>query len=1077
MQIKIEAFDDSENGALQTAIAIPDSSRPFEQPASAVVNEEDLVVKRVVLRGDYGSSDSDSDSSPDSDSGSDSDFSYAPSSSESDDSDEELPTTIQSTAEVSGNDAFDRLVAKIRSHNGAHGDSEAVNGGLLSREWDFVIQETTSTRQQGKGGKRAYSGPVVSAHLRTLLGDGNQAYVDGELDKATRIMLEVIRIEPRTPTAWVVLAQCYEEKKQQSCALQLRIMAAHLRQDAEEWDRLAKQSKELGYPQQALYCWNKGHHVDPSNVAALWDCAMLAQSVNDMKSARFAFLGILSRFPHDLHIISLLRPILISLSDLQKCASLYNDAFDHHRLLFPSGNGPSTSSSEDVKPSQHVPGGGFGEMEVLVLADLFNELGEHERAIETVRRGIRWLQGRGEDNWWDLCTDDREYDPTGPVVNRVLDAINDVRPGFHPLNVNARHRLAVARLKIGDLEEGQVHAGMILAEEILDYGPLFTEIADAYFDVDQFAEARDIYEKLGSCEMTSNIHILTRAAICMRTMNDLHGAAEVYEAVRVADPDNNELKMELADIYEILDEPRKALDLVYEVVDSRRRRPREHQPEESIGATLSCVPGLIQERQKPPQPKTMSQMKHIRKPPRLLPDELRALEAEKDQESMEAYALIKQLWDGMQRGDEESTNAWLVEARKLVEMFRETRRLFTTSRVYRGMGPIRRTRKRLDQEDEDKILNRLQLDIAHQIGSHSQSGISNSFRGITIDEWLELFLQACLLHLSIFLILTVLQYSFVLTRQGDYDEAEEVLRHLLVSSAYKVPVYQDRIRIALMAVARFVGRLSVVVEQSRKIHTAHQFHNEPLRLLLATLGPSATLGVDACLGSPFQKYLHREVVIADAAVYRPAHVLWNTPIRRFSINPAISGDVVLGPEDVDEPLAGDLDGTKKPKQRLPDFCRKPNPVIIAIYGCTLLLSKSYQSSIYYLLMAHDLTPEDPLISLSLTAALLGRACQRQCDNRHHLVAEAMAFLARYREYRAGITDQHNSEIEYNVGRSFHHLGLYSHAVKHYERAIEAADPNDPTSCVSEAVYNLTLILVATGARQQAESLARRWLSV
>jgi len=34
--------------------------------------------------------------------------------------------------------------------------------------------------------------------------------------------------------------------------------------------------------------------------------------------------------------------------------------------------------------------------------------------------------------------------------------------------------------------------------------------------------------------------------------------------VRKADPAHNEAKMKLAEIYEILNEPRKALDLVYE---------------------------------------------------------------------------------------------------------------------------------------------------------------------------------------------------------------------------------------------------------------------------------------------------------------------------------------------------------------------------------------------------------------------------------------------------------------------------------------------------------------------------------
>ena len=86
-------------------------------------------------------------------------------------------------------------------------------------------------------------GPVLSHQVRTLIGRGNQAYIDNNLTEAIRVMQEVIRIEPRAIPAWTVLAQCYEDKSEPQKALQLRIMAAHLRRDSEEWERLARQSR------------------------------------------------------------------------------------------------------------------------------------------------------------------------------------------------------------------------------------------------------------------------------------------------------------------------------------------------------------------------------------------------------------------------------------------------------------------------------------------------------------------------------------------------------------------------------------------------------------------------------------------------------------------------------------------------------------------------------------------------------------------------------------------------------------------------------------------------------------------
>ena len=84
---------------------------------------------------------------------------------------------------------------------------------------------------------------VLSQQVKALIGEGNQAYIDGKIQESIQIMQEVIRIEPRAMSAWSVLANCYHDLGQPQKALQLRIMGAHLHHDAEEWERLAKESR------------------------------------------------------------------------------------------------------------------------------------------------------------------------------------------------------------------------------------------------------------------------------------------------------------------------------------------------------------------------------------------------------------------------------------------------------------------------------------------------------------------------------------------------------------------------------------------------------------------------------------------------------------------------------------------------------------------------------------------------------------------------------------------------------------------------------------------------------------------
>ncbi len=159
--------------------------------------------------------------------------------------------------------------------------------------------------------------------------------------------------------------------------------------------------------------------------------------------------------PHDLSVLAELRPILIELSDLELCASLFQDSFTHHQATFPTGQ--VSNLSAETSRTDHA----FDLMEIFVLADLYNTLGQHEQAIHTIRKGCRWLQGRAAQKFWDSCEDDREWDVpavsnTSAISGGRTVGDGEVQPGMYPLDVNARHRLAIARIKMGDITEGKV---------------------------------------------------------------------------------------------------------------------------------------------------------------------------------------------------------------------------------------------------------------------------------------------------------------------------------------------------------------------------------------------------------------------------------------------------------------------------------------------------------------------------------------------------------------------------------------------------------------------------------------------
>ncbi|KAJ7749292.1 TPR-like protein [Mycena maculata] len=955
------------------------------------------------------------------------------------------------TAETRIEDDFQRLVTHIRS-------DDKGSTAFLTRDWDFnPIEEAEQLKDElrratGVGKARASDIPL-SREVKSLIGLGNQAYVDGDPAEATRIMLDIIRIEPRAAAAWVVLAQCYEDMKQRPEALKLRIMAAHLAHDAEEWDRLARQSRELGCNQQALYCWSKAARLDPANGHAQWDRASLARQLGDLKTARAALLGILKNYPQDILVLSELRGILVELDDLPTCTALYEGAFAHYLATYPTG------SALDPATDREVPGGGFGFLEILVLADLYNTTGKHRHAIEVISQGVRWLQGRAAQRIWDACEDDREYDPAG--FERDLEDEVAPRPGMFPLDVNARHRLAIARIKLGDVEEAKVHGSIILSEDILDYAPLFLELADTYFEEEMYAEAQPIYEVLGAEASTNNLHVLLRLAACFRMLDELPEAADMYEQVCLLEPSHREAKMQLAEIYEMLNEPRRALEVVRQVIISRDldtfRRPGPD-PGQNLISQPSAASLFIETKE--PNNTTSRNRR-----PQISLATLKEVEAKMENKTLMDYKRVTELWPKISIAEiDASESEWLLCARRMIEGFCEAKQLFTSADYYRGMFPARkRAHSEYREADEDRMAARLELEIGCSTNDTTSTEI---FRGLNFfSEWLRIFFQ----------------FSFIITKRS--SEGREGKKFLpgyvscVPSSSepltlpfparaipYRPSQWQAPIRIAIATCAVASQRFPLVVEQFRKMIMAHQFNTEPLRIFLATMAAGGSNAMRALLSVPFMKVVKRELTRSCTAVEAPGMMRYSEMSKRFTFSNSEENQR----ESIDD---------RERSRPIPEAARKSKPVLTMLYAEMCNFTKNYTSAIYYYLQAYELNPKDPLLCLSIAIASIGRAMQRNSDNRPHLIAQGMGFLAQYGQLRHEQSGD-TGEVEFNFGRTFQQLGLYSHAVTHYEKVLQVAEgtSSKSMSMAPEAAYNLSLIYAMTGAIPLAKSLYRRWLS-
>ncbi|KAJ8592172.1 hypothetical protein M405DRAFT_859982 [Rhizopogon salebrosus TDB-379] len=215
-----------------------------------------------------------------------------------------------------------------------------------------------------------------------------------------------------------------------------------------------------------------------------------------------------------------------------------------------------------------------------------------------------------------------------------------------------------------------------------------------------------------------------------------------------------------------------------------------------------------------------------------------------------------------------------------------------------GMFPKRRMQRR-DNADEDGMASRLELNERDRhIRRNKDDGHApvkvNSFRGVSFASWRRIFIQ-----------------------RGDYDQAEEVLRHILLSNAYRDSDSQITIRTAIITCAIFAGRFSVAPSDTAL----------PMRLF-------------------FQHHdCKNDIHSENSGFMIPQSKLQNSSNGMSSIKEEPS-KVNDGEEDADDDaeIPGSTESTTTEKMAT-RMLTKNNPVIITLYGQMCLAAKSYQNAI------------------------------------------------------------------------------------------------------------------------------------
>lgn len=162
---------------------------------------------------------------------------------------------------------------------------------------------------------------------------------------------------------------------------------------------------------------------------------------------------------------------------------------------------------------------------------------------------------------------------------------------------------------------------------------------------------------------------------------------------------------------------------------------------------------------------------------------------------------------------------------------------------------------------------------------------------------------------------------------------------------------------------------------------------------------------------------------------------------------------------------------------------KPLPSALSAYAHMLMSGGSYSIALSYYHRAYMITPDDPLLNLSIAVAFAQHALKRQSENRLAQIQIGISFLKRYKTLRENqdfenvkrkgkaimkntyanrddTTGGNNGlpisiikrEIDFNEGRFWHMLGLMHLAISAYRRCLEAGRACETNNSTKTAVH-------------------------
>lgn len=882
----------------------------------------------------------------------------------------------------------------------------------------------------------------VTPEIKVLLSKANEAFVDNDLDAALKWYSEVIKKDRNNFSAYKSLGEIYRMNNDLNKCSNIWLLAAHLNPgDTDFWKTVAELSVELGHFKQGIYCYRRAITASGGkDYDAIFSRACLYREVHKFKRASSALIRLRSLLPHDSRIVRELAKVYVEENRVNDAISLYTKILDDnvkYRKLLDKG--------ENVELDNIL----FEWSELNILSELYASKAAWVLGIKSLRQISRWIQERESQSFWDDNLDnDIEFDDRRNDDARFQKLKRHEKSLDYTLPIDIRVQLGIFRLNNKNEDEALSHFAILLEQEIEDTPDLFYKVGmelesfALYKDALEFLIPLSYYEEYNTSELVGTI------AKCLRETEDFENAKETYIRLLDYDPENVELKVALAECYFYLGNIDSA-NILYK--EARLQRSKEKAASAKSNLTSHEDPKKLFEDDEDEDVEeaedivgTQAIIQDIplksRRKKKIVytEEELQTMSVKSELRTKKQYGRSMKLLVQLEtlkhkskknESDEFSLKTlagiWIEMVSDLIEIFAMYKWFFSSEKAKKFNMKLRLRTAKLGIDEKISRMKYLQKEIILSQHFLSMPFPKQEFKGLTYDQWYELFAKYAL---------------FIAEFENDIENSSAIFEIIKQVNVFK----GNELATSLigLSIGILTSNTSFISTQTRNIMNDHQFAIDGLRLYLSSIITTYQMEMEYA-DAPSQKFMLRQ-------------------IKAFDYLKSDDKDNVVGKANITKT---NVDVTKE------------HFLINYIYASYLFTNKSYYSAIIYLLKLYQVYPNNPDLLLLLALSNFHRSVQRKTLNTSFQILQGLTFLVEYIKSKDQNDIYNQMEAFYNVGRSFHLLGLDHLATKFYERVLEI-EVDDPSYDLKwEAAHNLCIIYNLNQNYKEAEKIMDKYLVI